>query len=242
MSDVNSSGSLTRLVADPAHGPLPALMLVLTVLTGVVDAVSILSLGRVFVANMTGNVVFVGFALAGASGFSLSASLSALAGFLLGAAAFGAVSERVGAHRGHLVASVAGGELLLLVLALVTFIVAGTHPAPAARDAIAALLALAMGLQNAAVRQLKVFDLTTTVLTMTLTGIAADLRQHDHFAVIRRLLAVIAMLAGAVIGALLVLEVSDIAAVGFAACLLIIVAGSAIVSSRSPAPWHAPRS
>ena len=37
-------------------------------LVGVVDAVSILSLGRVFVANMTGNVVFVGFALAGASG------------------------------------------------------------------------------------------------------------------------------------------------------------------------------
>ena len=46
-------------------------MLVLTVVTGVVDAVSILSLGRVFVANMTGNVVFVGFAIAGASGFSL---------------------------------------------------------------------------------------------------------------------------------------------------------------------------
>src|SRR3954466_13265574 len=79
--------SFRRLVVDPTHGPLPALMLVLTALTGVVDAVSILSLGRVFVANMTGNVVFVGFALAGASGFSLSASLSALAGFLLGAAA-----------------------------------------------------------------------------------------------------------------------------------------------------------
>ena len=41
-----------------------------TVLTGIVDAVSILALGRVFVANMTGNVVFVGFALVGASGFS----------------------------------------------------------------------------------------------------------------------------------------------------------------------------
>ncbi len=66
-------------------------------------------------------------------------------------------------------------------------------------------------------------------------------RQHDHFAVIRRVLAVMAMLAGAVIAALLVLEVSDIAAVGFAACLLTIVAGSAIASSRSPASWHAPR-
>jgi uncharacterized membrane protein YoaK (UPF0700 family) len=58
-------------------------LLGLTVVTGIVDAVSILSLGRVFVANMTGNVVFIGFALARAPGFSLSASLSALVGFLL---------------------------------------------------------------------------------------------------------------------------------------------------------------
>ena len=66
--------------------PLPPLLLTLTVVTGVVDAVSILRLGRVFVANMTGNVVFSGFALVGAPGFSLSASLAALAGFLVGAA------------------------------------------------------------------------------------------------------------------------------------------------------------
>jgi uncharacterized membrane protein YoaK (UPF0700 family) len=144
--------------------------------------------------------------------------------------------------RGHVMQAVAGGELLLVVGALLTSILAGTHPASPARDAIAALLALAMGLPNAAVRQLKVFDLTTTVLTMTLTGIAADLHQRDHFAVIRRLLAVIAMLAGAVTSTLLVLHVSDVAALGLAACLLTIVVGSAIASSRSPAPWHAPRS
>src|SRR3954467_4250067 len=93
--------SIRRLIADPAHGPLPALMLVLTVLTGVVDAISILSLGRVFVANMTGNVVFVGFALAGAPGFSLAASLSALGGFLVGAAIGGVAVDRLGAHRGR---------------------------------------------------------------------------------------------------------------------------------------------
>ena len=67
------------------QGPLPPLLLTLTVVTGVVNAVSILRLGRVFVANMTGNVVFSGFALVGAPGFSLSASLAALAGFLVGA-------------------------------------------------------------------------------------------------------------------------------------------------------------
>ena len=48
--------------ADEKHGPLPALLLLLTIVTGLVDAASILALGRVFVANMTGNVVFVGFA------------------------------------------------------------------------------------------------------------------------------------------------------------------------------------
>ena len=83
---VRDHTGLTRsLVADPALGPLRGLLLLLTVVTGVVDAVSILALGRVFVANMTGNVVFAAFAVVGAPGFSLSASLFALAGFLVGA-------------------------------------------------------------------------------------------------------------------------------------------------------------
>src|SRR5579859_3544414 len=74
----------SRFRGDSRYGPLPALLLALTTVTGLVDAVSILRLGRVFVANMTGNVVFTGFALTGAPGFSLSASLFALAGFLAG--------------------------------------------------------------------------------------------------------------------------------------------------------------
>ena len=234
------AGTLTRLVADPAHGPLPALMLVLTVLTGVVDAVSILSLGRVFVANMTGNVVFVGFALAGARGFSLSASLSALAGFLVGAALGGAAVERLGAHRGRLLTAVTGAEWVLVLGALLAAALAGPHPGTGARVAIAALLALAMGGQNAVVRRLKVFDLTTTVLTMTLTGIAADYRQRDRFAIARRLLAVAAMLAGAVAGAVLVLEVDATAALGLAVALLAVAGGWVAGASRAPAHWHAP--
>src|SRR5882724_8963501 len=65
---------------------LVLLLLAMTVVTGVVDAVSILRLGHVFVANMTGNVVFLGFALSGASGFSVLASLVAVGAFLVGAA------------------------------------------------------------------------------------------------------------------------------------------------------------
>ena len=64
----SQQGLARSLFADPGYGPLPALLLILTAVSGVVDAVSILSLGRVFVANMTGNVVFVGFAIAGAPG------------------------------------------------------------------------------------------------------------------------------------------------------------------------------
>jgi uncharacterized membrane protein YoaK (UPF0700 family) len=236
-----TTGPLRRLVADPAHGPLPSLLLVLTVLTGVVDAVSILSLGRVFVANMTGNVVFIGFAVAGAAGFSLSASLSALGGFLVGAALGGLVVERLGWHRGRLVAVVSAGELVLVVVALLAVAAAGADLGTGDRIGVAALLALAMGVQNAAVRQLKVFDLTTTVLTMTLTGVAADFRHRDRFAIVRRLLAVGAMLVGALAGAWLVLEVGDAAALALAATLLAIVAVGALAASRSPAHWHPPR-
>ena len=75
----STSDSTPRsLVAHPAYGPLPGLLLILTAVTGVVDSISILALGRVFVANMTGNVVFAGFAIVGAPGFSLSASLLAM--------------------------------------------------------------------------------------------------------------------------------------------------------------------
>jgi hypothetical protein len=98
---------------DPRHGPLPVLLLLLTLNTGIVDAVSILSLGRVFVANMTGNVVFVGFAAAGAPGFSLSASLWALAGFVAGAFLGGILIRGIGDNRGNLFAVAVLFEALL---------------------------------------------------------------------------------------------------------------------------------
>src|SRR3954447_12725879 len=74
---------------DPRHGPLPLLLILLTIVTGLVDAVSYLALGHVFVANMTGNVVFLGFAVLDAEDFSVPASLTAIAAFLLGALAGG---------------------------------------------------------------------------------------------------------------------------------------------------------
>ena len=148
-----------------AQGPLPPLLLALTVVTGVVDAVSILRLGRVFVANMTGNVVFTGFALVGAPGFSLSASLAALAGFLAGALAGGSLTSRLGHDRGLLLCAGAAAELVLVTAALAltaSLDTASGLATAAGRDGDAALLALAMGIQNAVARRLAVPDLTTT--------------------------------------------------------------------------------
>src|SRR3989440_10789149 len=87
---------------DERHGPLPLLLLVLTMITGLVDAFSYLALGHVFVANMTGNVVFLGFAVAGAPGFSIPASVVALAAFFCGAFVGGVAGSRLGHPRGHL--------------------------------------------------------------------------------------------------------------------------------------------
>lgn len=218
---------------DPKHGPLPVLLLMLTVATGVVDAVSILGLGRVFVANMTGNVVFIGFALTGAPGFSLAASLAALGGFLVGALGGGRLVERFGGHRGVLLRNTVAAALALVVIAVLVVVVA-----PTALAAVAALLAAAMGIQNAGARKLAVPDLTTTVLTMTLTGLAADVRRSGRTTVARRVLAVLTMLAGAAIGSLLVLNTQIAWALGLVAVVMAVVVLAAALAGRRPAPWQ----
>ena len=195
------------LISGPVHGPLPILLLVLTCATGLVDAVSVLGLGRVFVANMTGNVVFLGFAAAGVPGFALAASLAALAGFLIGALAGGRLVARRRSQRGTLLRDTTAIELVLLVPGVALLAIIPGAPGSAVASMVAALAAAALGLQNTTVRHLAVPDLTTTVLTMTLTGIAADIRSARRPVVTRRVLAVGTMFLGAVAGGLLVLHV-----------------------------------
>src|SRR5271165_1448503 len=159
---------------DEQHGPLPALLFVLTVVTGLVDAVSYLKLGHVFVANMTGNVVFLGFAVADAQQFSIPASLTAIAAFLAGALAGGRLGSTLGQHRGRLLAVATYIKIALVGAALGLSMAAPDIDGSLARYGLIVLLALTMGLQNAIARRLGVPDLTTTVLTLTLTGLAAD--------------------------------------------------------------------
>lgn len=228
---------------DP-HGPLPPLLLALTVVTGLVDAFSYLVLGQVFVANMTGNVVLLGFALAGASGFSVSASLAALGGFALGALIGGRVSTQLGGHRGRLLAVAVAVEALLVGAAVAVAATTGNPGSGVARYVLIVLLGLAMGTQSAAARKLAVPDLTTTVLTITITGIFADGRLAGGVAsrVGRRLLSTLAMVLGGCAGALLVLRVSTPLGIGVALVVLCLVAVTAAAQSGTDRPWvHAAR-
>ena len=216
------------------HNELAAmipLLLIMTAVTGIVDAVSILQLGHVFVANMTGNVVFLGFALAGASGFSVAASLAALGAFLVGAA----IGARVPAKANmQALRRIAAAEAALCAAATIT---ASAGTGAGARYAMTALLALAMGGQNATVRKLAVPDMTTTVLTLTLTGLVGDApdvgRPESHTA--RRLGAVISMIGGATAGAVIVLNCSTGWALGAATALLAALALAARPASKSSA-------
>jgi len=232
------------VVPDPAgrHGPLPPLMLTLTVVTGLVDAFSYLVLGHVFVANMTGNVVFGGFALAGAAGFSLAASLAALAAFAAGALLGGRIAHRARAHRGRLLLA---ALLLETGLVLATWIIATITATPygdGPRYLLIALLGAGLGVQNAAARALAVPDLTTTVLTLTVTGVAADSRiaGGPGSKAGRRVLAMLAMFAGALAGAALVRHGNPALPLLVATVLLTAATAATFILARSGGAWTDP--
>jgi uncharacterized membrane protein YoaK (UPF0700 family) len=218
---------------------LPPSLLTLTVATGVVDAVSYLVLGHVFVANMTGNVVLLGFALAGTGGLSALTSLTSIGSFLIGAAIGGRVAARHGGHPGRHLTVGAAVTAVAAAGALALAAAAGWSAAPAHYGLIA-LLALGMGVQSATARRLGVADLTTNVLTMTLTGLASD--SPHAGATLRRVGSVLCMLAGALLGGLLIRGVSVTAALGLATVLLAVTAATVgRLAVRTPAQlWQRP--
>ena len=156
---------------------LPYVLLGMTAVTGLVDAVSFLSFGHVFTANMTGNIVLLAFASTGVPQVSLAASLTALLGFLAGAAVGGRIMAGARAVvQLRAASSVFALEVVFLVGATLAALGYSVAPSPHSPRlyAMIACTAIAMGMRNAAARKLAVPDLTTTVLTLTITGIAAD--------------------------------------------------------------------
>ncbi|BBZ24951.1 YoaK family protein [Mycolicibacter hiberniae] len=181
-------------------------LLLLTFATGLVDAVSVLVLGRVFVANMTGNAIFLGFLFVPGTGFDLTAAVVAIGGFLTGAVISGRLFRRYGNPnpRHWLTVALSLEAVLLLLLAAVAGLGVLRY-ADTSKFVLIAGLAVAFGVQNSTARQFGIQELYTTVLTSTIVGIGVDSRlaggtadrQNLRYAV------VFVMILGAVVGATL---------------------------------------
>ncbi len=168
---------------------IPYALLGMTAVTGLVDAVSFLSLGRVFTANMR--------------------SLTALLAFLVGAILGGRIMARAGVDS-QIRFAVQAFVLEVVFLSVASFCSIGYRSDLLEHSfqpfALIALTALAMGTRNAAVRKLAIPDLTTTVLTLTITGIGADssLANGNNPRLARRVASVAAMFLGAALGAVII--------------------------------------
>jgi uncharacterized membrane protein YoaK (UPF0700 family) len=230
--------------SEQAHGPLPVLLVLLCLVTGFVDATCYIALGRVFVANMTGNVVLLGFAIGGAPGLSASGSLAALGAFVVGSILGGRIAHHYQAHRGRHMSVGAASAGVPLALALVAAIAIGEPIGAGARFALITPLGIAMGIQNATARRLAVPDLSTTVVTNTITGLFADLRlaggHEPRRTALRRLISVLAIFAGAIVGALLVVQVSVTSALAGAVALMATTWLVARTHTRDEAEWTRP--
>jgi uncharacterized membrane protein YoaK (UPF0700 family) len=180
-------------------------LLLLTFATGLVDAVSVLELGHVFVANMTGNVVFLGFWLAPHTVVDVTAALVSLASFVTGAVLGGRLARHLDRETRHWLAVTLSLEVVMLVA---LSILAGTGVLDYRDDTkliLIAGLAVTFGIQNSTARQFGIQELSTTVLTTTISGIGFDSRLAGGTGDREKLRfgVVAAILAGASLGATL---------------------------------------
>lgn len=217
-----SSPPAQEAAASLRH-PLTLTLLALTFSTGTVDAVSYLALGHVFTANMTGNIVLLGFGIARAGGLPVLAPVISTAAFALGSGFGGILARRTGHRHPVHVGYALGLEALALGIATIVAAVTSPHSGRLSAYAMIVCMAMGMGLRNATVRHIGVPDMTTTVLTMTLTGLAADAAVFGGpgKGSPRRLSAILAMLVGAVCGALM-LRASIVLPMAFATGLALV--------------------
>jgi uncharacterized membrane protein YoaK (UPF0700 family) len=182
----------------------------LTFVTGLIDAGSYVAMGHVFTANMTGNIVFMGFALGGVAGLSIERSATALGFALIGGFLAGRLDSWLGKKRRNLWLAAALAIEAVLLLGAMSFSwyfePRGGQRLPTALYAIIALTALGMGMRNGTIRKLAVPELTTTVLTLTVAALAFDfsLTPGSNPRWRRRVGSILMMFSGAYVGVLLV--------------------------------------
>jgi uncharacterized membrane protein YoaK (UPF0700 family) len=229
-----------RVIATPPRAATSRRILTalfgLTFVTGIVDAVSFLGLGHVFTANMTGNVVFIGFALGGASDLSVLRSVVALLAFMAGGVAGGRIVKVQSLTAAARLRAAIAAETALSSAAIVAS--AGFLPlsSTAWQVLVIVLTSIAMGIRNGVVRGLAIPDMTTTVLTLTVTGLAADSPLAGGTAPrrLRRYLSVMLMLLGALAGAALLPAFGVSGVLGAAVLVDLCLLASLVKKERNP--------
>ena len=217
-------------------GTLTIPFLALTFSTGLIDALSFIALGRVFTANMTGNIVFLAFAIAGVQGLSAAGSVASLLAFMAGAVCGGLFNVRhSGWTQARLLKKASLIEAVLLLAAAIFAIITESKNEiiTTATYGLIVITAVAMGLRNAVVRKLAVPDVTTTVLTLTVTGLASDssLAGGANPRWKTRLASIVTMFAGAATGAML-LRYGVVAPLAASSCVAVLAYIAARRSER----------
>jgi uncharacterized membrane protein YoaK (UPF0700 family) len=236
--DLHASELWASLVHDERHGPRAGILTLLTVVAGTVDGVSILRIDHVFVANVTGNVIFIGLALVGAREFSFTAPVVVLVSFLIGAALSARVFLRRGKHRGHLAYVACVVQSTELVIVTVLFVVT-RHAGADLRLSALVILALGMGAKSALARAINVPGLTTSVVTTTLTGLASDagLGSWRSVGFLVRVVATSALLVGAVLGGALAVTTDSWCPLALATAIALTATWWSRLASNSSEEW-----
>ena len=178
-------------------------LLLLTFATGIVDAVSVLALGHVFVANMTGNVIFLGFWFVPHSGVDMTAAVIAFVSFVAGTVLGGRLARHIDADVRLWLAVALGVEVVVLVILSILAGAGVLNYHDNTKLILTAGLELTFGSQNATARQFGIQELSTTVLTSTIVGLGFDSRLaggSGHREKLRYSV-VVTMCVGAVVGA-----------------------------------------
>lgn len=182
-----------------------AALLLLTFATGLADAISILVLGHVFVANMTGNVIFLGFWLAPRTSIDLTAVVVALPTFVCTTIVSGRLSRHFGDRARPWITTVLAMEIALLIGLSILAGAGVLHYHDNSKLIMIGLLAVTFGLQHSSARQFGIQELSTTVLTSTIVSLGLDSRLAGGTGARQglRLSVVVTMCAGALVGATL---------------------------------------
>lgn len=180
-----------------------AALLLLTFATGLADSISILALGHVFVANMTGNVIFLGFWLAPSTTIDLTAVAVALPTFICTTIVSGRLSRHFGVRTRTWITTVLATEITLLVTLAVVAGAGLLRYQGNSKLIMIGILAVTFGLQHSSARQFGIQELSTTVLTSTIVSLGLDSRLAGGTGERHRLrIGVVAtMCAGAFLGA-----------------------------------------